>query len=390
MIEKVNNSPENNTYEPDEEEIKPELLIRYNSFEEARKVSRGGLSDYFIDEAITQRFTESYIKSYLDSVDITPKDQEIIDNPELIAQCYSDTTEMLIRNLMISITIDDNPETYEEKKRRVKKAKELFISHLKDQVPTACDEMIDWCEGRTHKFPVDQVGYTGLDINGADILDSTNNKFPDIRPNFKIQRQQNGVFIMAYSNPRVNTKMTEDIKKYKAADLDNRIYLNPDINVTPIIFEQILRQANEHNISLQLKMFQRAPELASIHRKQTDGDYSPKLRGDGIVVWTNHEDTNNVLQLILSLAKENSQAFKGRKTSRIPQNIAEGIAVGDEPRVSNHSLTSHRAALLSHIALKTQESGKQGPEARTMFRQEFQDICTWNNINPNNIAFNNN
>lgn len=373
-----------NNYESDDSN--PELLVRYKSFEEARGAKKG-LSDTFISEAISARFTENYINSYLTNVDITPKDQEILDSPELIAKCYSDTTDMLIRNLGIKIASGSNPTENEENKLKVKEAKKLFIQSLKDQIPITCDQIIAWCESKSRKFPVDEMGYKGFNINNIDILDSKNNT-PYVRANFKIQRQDNGVFIMAYSNSRVSAKMEESIDGHNTKNLDNRIYINPDISESPTIFEKILQQANDNGIELQLKMFQRAPELSSIRLQQKGNDSSSQLRGDGIVLYVNHEDADRVLQIVLSLAEESSNSFKDRKTSRIPQPITDGIAVGDEPPVPGYSLTSHRAELLSHVADKIRKFEKDKHELCHEFRKEFRDMCMWNNINPDNIAFN--
>ena len=379
-----------NNYESNDSD--PELLVRYTSFEEARRAKKE-LSDTFISEAISAQFKEHYIHSYLTNVDITPKDQEILDDPELIAKCYSDTTNMLIRNLGIKIASRSNPTENEENKLKVKEAKKLFIQSLKDQIPITCDQIIDWCEGKSLEFPVDEMGYKGFNINNTDILDSKNNN-SYLRANFKIQRQDNGVFIMAYSNSRVSTKMEESLNGHNNKNLDNRIYINPDISESPTIFEKILQQANYNGIELQLKMFQRAPELSRVHKEQNStsnykGTDSPsKLRGDGIVVYVNHEDADRVLQIVLSLAEENSHPFKDRKTPRIPQTITDGIAVGDEPPVPGYSLTSHRAELLSHVADKVKKSEKDTHELYHEFRKEFRDLCMWNNINPDNIAFN--
>jgi hypothetical protein len=86
-----------------------------------------------------------------------------------------------------------------------------------------------------------------------DVLDADGKGVPDVRANFKIQRQFGGVFVMAYSDSRVRQKM-----RGEEAELDKRIYLNPDMEAALEIFEQLLQTANAKGISLQLKIFQRA------------------------------------------------------------------------------------------------------------------------------------
>ena len=113
------------------------------------------------------------------------------------------------------------------------------------------------------------------------------------------------------------------------------------------------------------------------------------LRGDGIVVFVNHQDADQFLKQALVIAECNAEIFKGRHTSRIPCRIVDGIAIGDEPRVSGYSLTSHRAKILDHAAGIVIQSGKQGIEAYDLFREATRRVAEGNGVNPHNIAFNN-
>jgi hypothetical protein len=293
---------------------------------------------------------------------------------------------MLARNLKVKVAVarSNNPEQAQLRREQVKQAKERFLAQLGEESPQAAEEIVGWCKGDTSKFPVSALEYHGFKIDGADVLDAEGKGAADVRPNFKIQRQLGGEFVMAYTDSRVHEKMagTDEV-------LDTRIYLNPDMEATPKLFEQLLQAANESGVSMQLKMFQRAPEAADAHKSKTKGSEAGGLRGDGIVVYVDGKNADKVLGMAIALAKDNPDAFKGRNTSRIPQKVAEGIAVGDEPiQMPGTSLTSHREKVFRYAAEKTRESGKQGEEARNMFRDLMRRTAIANGVNPDNIAFN--
>jgi len=363
------------------------LKVRYETLDEAQGAERY-ISNSFIDGAIIGDLRvggeKVGIKGYLDKVEATSQDTEVISDPERIAGLYLATTAMLARNLKVAVAWSSNPEQARLRREQVKQAKEGFLAQLGEEAPQAADEIVGWCRGDTRKFPVSAVEYRGFRVDGADILNAEGKGATDVRSNFKIQRQLGAVFVMAYTDSRVHEKMagTDEV-------LDKRIYLNPDMEATPELFEQLLRVANELGISVQLKMFQRAPEVATAHKSKTKRSEAGGLRGDGIVVYVDGKNADDVLGMVIALAKDNPSAFKDRSTSRIPQNVAEGIAVGDEPiQMPGTSLTSHREKVFSYAAMKTRESGKQGQEARNMFLDLMRRTALANGVNPDNVAFN--
>ncbi|MEX0749110.1 MAG: T3SS effector HopA1 family protein [Candidatus Saccharimonadales bacterium] len=364
-----------------------DLKVRYETFEQAQEAKKH-LSDTFIDGAIGGDLRlgneKVGIKGYLDNVESIAKDKEVIESPERIAGLYLRTTEMLARNLKVAVARSSSPEQAQERRGQVWQAKEEFLAHLGEEAPQAANEIVDWCNGDTRNFPVGAVEYRGFKVDGTDVLDAQSKGALDVRPNFKIQRQFGGVFVMAYTDSRVHEKMAG-----KDEVLDKRIYLNPDMEATPELFEKLLQTANEAGISMQLKMLQRAPEAASAHKGKAMGHETSGLRGDGIVVYVDGKHSDDVLGMVIALAKDSPDAFKDRETSRIPQNVAEGIAVGDEPvQIPGTSLTSHREKIFSYAAEKTRAAGKQGEEARAMFRDLARRTATANGVNPDNIAFN--
>ncbi len=362
-----------------EETLSPEaqLKIRYNTFEEARQAPKK-FSDEFIDGCLNDSLQvgENKVgtKGYLDKVESTPTDKAIINNPESIAGSYLATTDMLARNIKF-LTV---PGMTDERKNQLIKTKSSFLDQLKGETQETADQIVDWCDGKSNSFPVAATEYRGMDVDGHDPLNSMDAKAEDFRSNLTVQRQIGGTFIMGYSDTRVAEKLHKQDRV-----LTQRIYLNPDIMAAPEVFEKVLQAANESGISLQLKMLQRASELATAHK---GGD---ALRGDGIVIYAHEASANDVLALALAVAKDHPEAFTGRKTSRIPQKVAEGIAIGDEPvQAAGKSLTSHREEIIDYVAQKVRESGKTGQGARDSFRRGMIAVSRANGVDPNNISFN--
>jgi len=365
----------------------PELKVRFNTFKEAQTAEKK-FSDTFIDGTVNDQLKvgdeQVGIKGYLDKVEATDKDNGIIANPEAVAGLYLSTTEMVARNL--KILIGRNPDEAKEAERRavIKEAKDSFITGLHDEAISTADQIVDWCKGTTKHFPARAMEYRGLKIDGSDPLDSESNSDNDFRPNIKIQRQIGGVFIMGYSDTRVKEKLAKQDQ-----ELGKRIYLNPDPETAPQVFEQVLQAANEAGLSIQLKIFQRAPEFAQAHLTRSKGQTMDGFRGDGIVIYSGESQADDVLGMVLALAKDKPEAFIGRQTSKVPQNVAEGIAVGDEPTgTKGYSLTSHRVEMFNYAAEYVRKSGKTGQEARELFRNLVVAAAKINHINPKNIAFN--
>lgn len=373
-----------------ERERQEGITIKHRSFEEARQEPKQ-LSDAFIDGALGGKLRVGeqpapFIKSYLDKVETDERDMSIIESPERIAGVYQATTDMLMRNLTVKIKYPKQYSTQQRQARRdeVARAKTDFLKKTQEESTQAASQVVEWCNHPKGKMPVPKFGtqameYHGFTVDGKDVLDAESEGVSGLRPNFKIQRQIGGIFIMAYSDKQVEQKIRGDEQT-----LDKRIYMNPDIEATPGLFESLLQTANEAGIPIQLKMLQRAHGLADNY-KNNKGN----LRGDGIVVYADNEHADDVLGMVLGLAKDSPEAFRGRKTSRIPKMVAEGIAVGSEPvHTPDQSLTSHRADVLEEVTHQVEQSGKRGQEARDIFRSLFEREARANGIDPNNLAFN--
>jgi hypothetical protein len=361
----------------------------YHQTIESAQASVKELPDPFVTACIADKMPIGKevmgIKGFLDKVKTTPEDEAIISDPERIAGLYLSTTDMITRNLKINLIRKASEPADPARIQKIKDAKQAFIDRLRDQSQVTADQMVAFCEKRGI-WPSSAAEYHGFTIDGNDVIDNDSTAQVDYRPNIKIQRQFAETFIMGYSDKRVAEKV-----RGTAQELPKRIYLNPDPEAVPLIFEHLLQTANDKNMSLQLKMLQRSSELASVHRRRLGNRPKESVRGDGMVIYANEADAQGILEMVLKLAKDNPDAFKGRQTSRVPTPVAEGIAVGDEPVLPNggsESLTSHRSKILEHAATKTRGSGLSGAAALDLFRSTVNKIATLNGVNPNNIAFN--
>ena len=387
MAEKKKNEQDTLSIESNEH-VERNLDVPLNIFETAKSIPKH-FSNAFIKQAIAGNLTVdgkklSSIREYLDVAAKTEADIEIIADPKRIAGLYELTTAVIRRNLRLEMVLSRQTQALPIRQVILHNSILHYLSRQKQEIHKATAEIIAWCADQTQSFPTEELEYHGFNVEGKDILDSEGRGIPNVRPNFQIQRQFDGVFVMAYTNRRIREKLTG-----RRRSLDRRIYLNPDMEATPLIFEQLLRAANASGIALQLKMFQRASEAATAHSKIRRNRTCGGLRGDGIVVYVAREDADSFLKQTLHIVWRNSEAFEGRHTSRIPYEIDNGIAIGDEPlQAPAYSLTSHRTKILENAANIVRKSGKQGEEACELFRRVTKEIAELNGVNPDNIAFN--
>ena len=155
-----------------------------------------------------------------------------------------------------------------------------------------------------------------------------------------------------------------------------------------------MHSLNEDDILAQGKMLDRSYELTKQIKKQR----AVPMRADAIVLVVGDRDADKVLDMALSIYRNNPAIFADRPTPKIPLRIAPGIAVGDESTKAGFSLTSHREEIISQaLALTRQRLGieltgnvtaERVNEALGIFRNTFIDIARANGVNPNNLAFN--
>jgi len=369
------------------EQVGESIKIYATTFAEAQARPKN-FSDETVDDMLNQKLhvgrQQTEIKEWLDNRESTIADDEVIASKDRIASLATVTTQMVARNLKFKVAEHTDATEHQERLQTVKVAKDEFITKLLGDIPTVEAQIKSWSPSKgKNDYPNRALQFKGLKVDGADLLDSETLGPTDVRPNIKIQRQGGYAFIMAYTDNRVAEKMQHTDKQ-----VDKRIYLNPDIEAAPEIFEEIFQAANAAGMSLQLKMWQRVSELSSAHEKRSKGDVADALRADGIVMYVDDAQADEALSLVLAIAQDRPEAFLGREVSRIPTSVAEGVAVGAEPGISDKSLTSHRAEILIHIADQVRASGKTGQDARDSFRRGIAYLAHKENYDPNNIAFN--
>lgn len=370
------------------EPVEQKLGIRYDSFSEAQTASKK-YSDAFIDGALTDSLQvgdeKVGIKGFLDRVEMDESDRAVVSDPERVAGLYVSTSEMVARNLKIAVAPGVTPETTQQRRDIVKREKEAYLQRLADEIPQAAEQIKDWISAdskRGVRYPVDASEYKGFVVGGQDVLDAASTA-NGVRSNIKVQRQIGGTFIMGYSDSRVREKMAND-----DVSIDKRIYLNPTAEVTPEIFEKVLQAANEAGVSMQLKMFSRAAEMAMASSEKRLTGKEGGLRGDGVVVYVSDKDADQVLQMVEAIAKDNPDAFQGRRVSRVVQSVADGIGVGSQPKKSDESLTSSRAGMISEVVSSLKQLGLPAEAARAQFRKKVRERSIQEGINPDNLAFN--
>lgn len=362
-----------------------DIHVRFNTFAEAESITKH-VGDEFIDRLLTNKLDVggewAAAKGYIDRIETTRRDDEVIRDPSRIAGLYRSTTEMVMRNLKLIV----KPDMTDARRAQVKQAKNAFVSGLRQEIPRTEAEIIQWCNRGTDtskRFPMQAHRYMNFMLDGKEMLESGTQAAPDAWPNIKVQRQVTGTFVTGSSDVRLRTR-----RDGGGAKMERRIYLNPDIEATPHVFEQVLKRANEEGLEIQFKMAQQAPDAATLHaQRRQNPARRGGMRGDGIVIYASREQADEVLAMALDIAKENSEAFVGRGISRIPVRVADGVAVGDEPH-QRESLASSRANLLEEVAREVLDAKKQGVEARALFRKLYHIKAAQQGFSTRNIAFN--
>lgn len=170
--------------------------------------------------------------------------------------------------------------------------------------------------------------------------------------------------------------------------IDKRIYLNPRRTEAVGIYEKLLTQINQLGIECRSKIL--------------DARYGGKggltsERGDTIVLYGNDANADKLLAIVESIHKANPEAFAGQDVARMPIRIADGVAVGSEPKGFNgsKSLTTHRAQIIDMTANALHEEAKKQnvdldsdvPRRNRNFRRLIRKAFEANNVNPDNWAF---
>jgi len=367
--------------------------IRARTFQEAKALPKG-FSDTTILGLINNDLVGVdgkpvyFFKSYLDEVKPDAEDQALSKSPEGLAQFHSAVVDMIAANLRVA-----TGNMSEEEKKYVSEYKRRYVQRLQKDSVSWADLIKEYSNGESKGLDPKLGEYWGFKIGSKEgNVDISSHDVPaksNIRPNIRIQREIGNQFVHWETDKQILTKVGDG-----KVDLSKRIYLNPKSEAAVEVFTSVMTYMNEVGISAQGKILDRSYELVQQMKKEE----AKPVRADEIVLYLQESDADTVLQQVLTMYENNPDLFTGRKTPKIPVQIAPGIAVGDEPLETGVSLTSHRASVITEAIMETRKRlglqlGKKitsGQEslATTTFQTVFPEVAKKNATDPNNFAFN--
>lgn len=327
------------------------------------------------------------LKNFLDLTRAGVDEEAISKNPEKLGELHEEIADMIANNLQVRVL-----DLTDKEKQFVKQRKQEYIKRLKQDSDSFKKMIEQLADGKRANKIADVADYRGFNIptqsGTIDISDQTGQKLPNVRPNIRVQREITGQFIH-WETDKLSSVKLQGAK----ADLDRRIYLNPNTPEAVKIFTELMKKLNEAGIAVQGKVLDRSYELAGkIKQPKVEA-----VRADTIVLYTAEQDADVVLNTVLAAYQANKKAFAGRPTPAVPMKVAPGISVGDEPHAQGESLTSHRADVIGQAVREAQTKlgivgkkipkGKEG-DAVKMFQSIVSDLLRKNDIDPKNIAFN--
>jgi len=190
-------------------------------------------------------------------------------------------------------------------------------------------------------------------------------------------------------------------------DMDSRFYLNPRLADSVGILERIMDEANRQGLVVsgkingnQLRIY---PEF---YRKQKDQYDSGErdirvvnIRTDNIVMYSTAEQRDKFLSIIKQTYADNKASFVGRACPAAPLRIADGFAIGEEPKGhgEKESLTGLIAKVLHDAMVDADKrtwlrtNGEVGDISDEDWlrevRRSWSRIASARGINQTNIAF---
>lgn len=217
-----------------------------------------------------------------------------------------------------------------------------------------------------------------------------------------LRAQSGGDFLHFHTDARMSRRIKGD-----PIEIDSRIYLNPRMRDSLNIFEQILSKANKDGLVMSGKINVRQPSLyprfyRSRKHRYDNGESdvgSLVIRTDNIVFYSTVDSRGRLLEIVKEVYAANTLSFEGRLCPEAPLRIADGLAIGEEPKYSNGNES------LSGIVAKSLCSAMEEADARTWVlsggsvkdipdsvwvretRKSFFDTARVYGIDPANIAF---
>lgn len=188
-------------------------------------------------------------------------------------------------------------------------------------------------------------------------------------------RNDGGLWVEHHSLALVRENNTQD-------NAAARIYMNPKLQDSFDIYQEIFLEANRQGLRFQSKILDPSwygtkgiNETALDSR--SDAQYQ---RRDPIVFYGFKESEDQLLAIVEGVYKKHLSSFIGRETGAVPMPLAPGLAAGDHVTSKDdtgmkESLTTHRGNVFDKMP-------------KDLSFEERRKYLLDNHINPNNIAFN--
>jgi hypothetical protein len=351
-----------------------------------------GFSDGFIENALNETLESApgdkalFVKAYMDKIPADASDLAFAGDEAAVQKFRTGLADFIGSNLKIWVGSDAQQSTRET----IRTVKDAYVAKLESDKPLVADWVHGWRAGTRPKMPQSAFGFHGLNVlAGGKVVDLTDSKLPNAQANIFIQRSIGGQYVRWSSSNYLKARAT-----HQSVELTRRIYLNPTIASSVDIFQQVVTAADQRGLTVKGKILDRTADFMKTEAPKS-------LRGDGIVLAATEGDANALMEIVAEVQKANYEtAFKGRKVSRIPLKVGDGVAVGDEPHNgSEESLSSGRSTAIEHVLQTIRDRlgivrGERIKDDITRqraikaFRTVWPSAAKAAGINPDNMAFN--
>ena len=188
-------------------------------------------------------------------------------------------------------------------------------------------------------------------------------------------RNDGGLWVEHHSLALVREKSTQD-------NAVARIYLNPKLQDSFDIYQEIFLEANRQGLRFQTKILDPSwYGTKGINETALDSRSNAQYqRRDPVVFYGFEESKDQLLAIVEDVYKRHASSFTGRETGAVPMPLAPGLAIGDHVTSKDdtgmkESLTSHRENIFDRMP-------------KGLSSEERKKYLLDNHINPDNIAFN--
>jgi len=321
------------------------------------------------------------VEGFLGRADADASDVEFGESPELKKQYRRDLTSLIVDKMKIGIA----PNVPQQIRDFLSSIKEGWFKKIRsdDDVWAAAVDYFHGIESGKPTNLQDIRGYTGLSVptSAGDVDLFSRGGITGIRSNMKLM-DQIATRWFAWESATFNEQRISGTAPH---DMDVRIYLNPQIKDHVRIFREVIDEVEQvDGMIVRGKIADHSSD-----RKGTD----KQVRADGIILYTTSQDADKLLEIVRRVWQRNQTTFVGRKTPRVTTEIADGVSLGDESRVSGESLISERANMINEVGRtawsKLREMGvdEKDPRAKQIFLKVLGKVATKNGVNPSNLAF---